>query len=559
MTCDLRVLWGRLARAALVPGAILLSGPVAAQYKSPAERIQDLEKANEELRARIEALEKEMSEAAAQERPGAEKAPARAAEPLFANGVLTIGGVKLELGGRAELLLIDPQGEDDPIAGRTENPDPHFELDRLRIEPVFRFSRAISVHGQVDFEPTDGGTVLKELTARYAPEPFAWWFDAEVRLGLDDRFIRPARRTKNYPLVGNAFWRRESLALAGSIALGDKDGPQAVGGGGAEGGVGSEESTATFARTRRPGPSEEAPPPPAGAASEGEGGIDLSAGPVVVVRRRDPFDFAWNPGEFRLFFSVGNGYELDANEVGNDRARFNDLVIDDRDLQENLSIRELGVGLEYRRNFDWLGEIGVLGFYYNDELSDDSVAFLEEELTVRVGGVPVAGFGDVRSRDREIYGANVDYFLPAASLFGRGADVRRGDGLRLSGQWLRATDDRLEREGWYVQASYRYSFPSQTDASGKRSRGLIARRYVRSVEPIVRYGELDVNIAPDPRLPGLWDRKEFLVGLFVEISGGILLKAEYVFHREETGASASLLGPSKVRNDELLLELLLEF
>ena len=88
---------------------------------------------------------------------------------------------------------------------------------------------------------------------------------------------------------------------------------------------------------------------------------------------------------------------------------------------------------------------------------------------------------------------------------------------------------------------------------------MIAHRYVRSVEPIVRYGELDVNIAPDPRLPGLWDRKEFLVGLFVEISGGVLFKAEYVFHREDTGASASLPGPSKVRNDELLLELLLEF
>ena len=557
MRCDFRVLAGRRVRAAVVLVATLVPGALLAQYKSPAERIQDLEKANEELRARIEALEREMSEAAAKERPGAEKAPGGAPQPLFANGVLTIGGVKMELGGRAELLLIDPQGEDDPIAGRTENPDPHFELNRLRIEPVFRFSRAISVHGQIDFEPTDGDTVLKELTARYAPEPFAWWFDAEVRLGLDDRFIRPARRTKNYPLVGNAFWRRESLALTASVSLGDKDGPQAVGGGGAEVGAGSEESSAAFARRRRAAPSEEAPP--AGAAPEGEGGIDLSAGPVVVVRRRDPFDFAWNPGELRLFFSVGNGYDFDANEVGNDRARFNDLVIDDRDLEANLSIRELGVGVEYRRNFDWLGEIGVLGFYYNDELSDDSVTFLEEELTLRVGGVPVAGFGDATSRDRELYGANVDYFLPASSIFGRDADVRRGDGLRLSGQWLRATDDRLEREGWYVQASYRYSFPSRRDASGRRSRGLIAHRYVRSVEPIVRYGELDVNIAPDPRLPGLWDRKEFLVGLFVEISGGVLFKAEYVFHREDTGASASLPGPSKVRNDELLLELLLEF
>ncbi|MGQ9590637.1 MAG: bZIP transcription factor, partial [Planctomycetota bacterium] len=231
MRCDFRVLAGRRVCAAVVLGATLVPGALLAQYKSPAERIQDLEKANEELRARIEALEREMSEAAAKERPGAEKAPGGAPQPLFANGVLTIGGVNLELGGSAELLLIDPQEEDDPIAGRTENPDPHFELDQLRIEPVLRFSRAISVHGQIDFEPTDGDTVLKELTARYAPEPFAWWFDAEVRLGLDDRFIRPARRTENYPLVGNAFWRWESLALTASVSLGDKDGPQAVGGG----------------------------------------------------------------------------------------------------------------------------------------------------------------------------------------------------------------------------------------------------------------------------------------------------------------------------------------
>ncbi len=287
--------------------------------------------------------------------------------------------------------------------------------------------------------------------------------------------------------------------------------------------------------------------------------MDLSTGPVVLVRREDPFDFSWNPGELRLFFSIGNGYELDANEVGNDRARFNDIVYDARDLESNLSIREIGLGLEYRRNFDRFGEIGVLGFYYNDELSDDSIAFLENELTLWVGGVPTAGFGRAGSRDREIYGANVEYFLPASSIFGRAADVRRGDGLRLFAQWIHASDDKLDRQGWYVQGSYRYSFPSRRDSSGRRSRGLIAHRYLRSLEPIVRYGELDVDIAPHPSLPGLWDRRELLVGVIAEIAGGVIFKAEYVFHWEKTGASSSIPGPSRVANDELLLELLLVF
>ncbi len=137
--------------------------------------------------------------------------------------------MKLELGGQAEILLVDPEEENDPIVGRTENPDPHFELDRLRIEPVLRFSRAISLRGQVDFKPIQGQTRLMELTARYSPELPAWWVGFETELGLDDRFIRPGRRTKNYPLLGNAFWRRESLALTVSGRLGNKDGPQAAG------------------------------------------------------------------------------------------------------------------------------------------------------------------------------------------------------------------------------------------------------------------------------------------------------------------------------------------
>src|SRR5688572_14881942 len=198
----------------------------AAQIKSPAERIQELEDRVDSLEKKLRDVEKAGAKAPGGKDGKADSQEEREDEFLFSGGVLTIGGVKLRLGGKAEFLFIDSASEDDPVVGETDEPDPHFEVDRLRLEPRLDFNREISIHSQIDFHPEDGETVLKEMTVRHNTSPERR-SALDVRLGLDDRFIRPARRTKSYPLIGNAFWRDESVAFQWMLSFGDKDGPPA--------------------------------------------------------------------------------------------------------------------------------------------------------------------------------------------------------------------------------------------------------------------------------------------------------------------------------------------
>lgn len=411
-----------------------------------------------------------------------------------AETLLTFLGERFSLGGKAEFQLVDSQAERNTVVGNTDNPEPRFAIDVFRLSPRIDINRELALRGQVDFLPERGRARLKELTVRHRVR-LAKWLRSDVQLGLDDRFIRMGRDTENYPLVGNAFWRDESFALISRLRIGDPDG----GGGG-----------------------EEAPA---------------------------AFDFAENPGEVSLFFSVGNGHTLDTNEVGFDTAGFNDLIQDDRDVGDSLSIREIGAGVGYRRNFQSLGEAQVLGFFYDDELNTDSIDFLQNDLTIRDAlGSAVAGYGDSNVSKSHRYGVNAVYFLPASVLYGELIDTRRRDGLTLQGQWIQGDDGRLRRDGWFVQASYRFSFPNP----------LLFERYLRSVEPVVRFSELNTNIAPDPRLPGTWDREELLVGAIVDIVRNVLLKVEYTLYDEDTGAGA-VPGPSDVANNELSVLLQVRF
>lgn len=491
----------------------LLGSRAPAQLPSPSERIDSLETEIEELKEDLETLRKGFDKLEEQTDP----------DEIEAATLLTVGETKLQLGGKAEILFIkNESGEFAPLGadGFTENPDPYLRAQRLRLVPVFRLNRWIRLHAHLDFEPEDGETRLRELVARFQTEP-EWWFGTQLRVGLDDRFMRPDRRTKGYPLVGNAFWRRESMAVTSIWRFGDQDGEPLP-----------EEKRE---RDRRSG--ERVP----GVSGLGTQGLDVAGG-GPGEGSAGAFDFAQNWGEVALYLSIGQGYRLDDNEVNFDGARFNDIVWDRRDLENSLSLRELGGGLSYARSFRELGELGVMGFFYDDRLRDESVTYLQQELTLRDAlGNPVAGYGDSGDRISRRYGVTVQYFLPASTLFEDVFDTRRKDGLRLLAQWIQSRDGDLDRTGWFVQGSYRFSF-------GR----LVADRYFRSLEPVVRYGVLDTSIAPHPQLPGTWDRTELVVGAFLEVTGDVFFKAEYTMHGETTG------GPS-VDNDELLVSLLLLF
>lgn len=533
----------RLSAILFVAVSLLAAAPgrLAAQFPSTAERLQALEEKVKKLESKTKKQEKELDEA----KSLLDTKKSSSDKDFFSDGVFTIGGAKLKFGGKAEILFIDSQSEDDTVVGSTNNPDPHFELNRLRLTPILILNREISVHSQIDFKPEEGRTLLKELTARHKIA-LSGWAESEVRLGLDDRFIRPGRRTKSYPLIGNAFWRDESLALQWTWSFfGDRDG--------------------------QPYGSPDANQPAEGAPDESDSSVvledaegervELEDSPGAADRARrfreaeakepGPFDFAANRGELKVHVSAGSGNTLDQNEVGFDGAGFNDLVQDDRNVMEDLAIREVGIGIGYARSFQWLGELEVLGFYYNDEINDSSLQFLQEDLTVRdpVTDAPTAGYGDSDSKKSYRYGVGAEYFLPASTYLGPDWKPRGGDGFRAQAQWIIGQDGKLRRDGWYVQGSYRFSFPER----------LIANRYFRSVEPIVRFGELNVDLAPTPLLPGTWDRRQLLVGAFIEVTPEVVFKVEYMFNDERTGAHGPPPGPGDVRNNELLVELLLQF
>jgi hypothetical protein len=496
--------------------AFLLGGaPVLAQLKSPSDRLDDLEK-------QVARQEKELAKLREERKEAKKKEEAE----VLPGGLLTLGGVKLRLAGKAELLFVD--SEEDFFAplganGFTREPDPHLIFQRLRLEPLFELNRWISLRAQLDLEPITGETLLKEAVARHDIRP-AWWFDSRFQIGLDDRFIRPARRTKTYPLIGTAFWRDESLALTWRLRFGDRDGRPP---------------------DRVPAPKERLPK----VLQDGAGTEGFAVEPPAEAApgAPSPFDFARNWGAPQLFLSLGQGYVLDSKVIGFDRARFNRIVQDDRELETDLSLRELGIGLGWVRSFRELGELSLLGFYYNDELRPASIAFLQgPEMTVPPlpgQAEPQAGYGTSANDNSYRYGGSAEYFLPASTLFDGILPTRRADGLRLFYQYILGVDGDLERKGWYAQASYRVSFPS-----------LLAGRYFRSIEPLVRYGTFDVGVplGPHPTLPGTWDRKQLLLGAIVEVTGDIFIKAEYAFNREDTGAG-------KIDNNELLIELLLRF
>jgi len=496
------------ARPLLLAVAVLcVSGQAYGQFPSPSERIDDLEKRVEELEEELKGIEKDDKKK----------------DKMFSGGVLTLGGSKLRFGGKAEFNFIDSESESfAPLGadGITRNADPHLEVQRLRIVSVLDLNRWISVAGQLDFKPEQGDTRLKELYARHDVQPL-WWYASRVQIGLDDRFIRPNRRTRTYPLIGNAFWRDESLALTWRMTFGDSNGRPS-----------EDKKKKKKQKSRRVTGT--------GPGTEGFdfGESDMGGGDTAL----DALDFDRNWGEFNVYLSVGQGYALDNNEVGRDGADFNNLVQDNRDLANDLSLRALGGGIEYRRNFRELGEIAVMGFYFDDELRDVSVTFLQQQLTLRdPGGVALAGYGDSGSRKSHRYGASVRYFLPASTLFENILETRRRDGLRLFAQYINGDDGVLERRGWYVQGSYRFSF-------GR----LLLDRYFRSLEPLVRFGKLDVNLDPVPELPGTWGRDRVLLGGILEVTGDVFVKAEYAFNSEKT-------GDRSVDNDELLIQLLVRF
>jgi hypothetical protein len=145
----------------------------------------------------------------------------------------SLKGKKFRLGGELEIEYRKTQSERSHPAGTTNIPYGQFQIDKFDLNIEARPSDDITIFAQIEAEPDDK-TELDEAHVTFSN----LFFDSYLRIGLQERFIRPSRKTETYPLVGNALWRDKDigielggdlkpfyyrLSLSNGLALGKKE------------------------------------------------------------------------------------------------------------------------------------------------------------------------------------------------------------------------------------------------------------------------------------------------------------------------------------------------
>jgi hypothetical protein len=119
----------------------------------------------------------------------------------------------------------------------------------------------------------------------------------------------------------------------------------------------------------------------------------------------------------------------------------------------------------------------------------------------------------------------------------------------IRAEYTSSQDGLLPRDGYYVEGSYRFNEPKLLP--------------VKNLEPIVRYGELNVHRhSPVLGDPETWDRQMTTIGLLARLNDNITVKIEYYLLDEVTGGgidSDSGVDNSSVKDNQFLLQIKFEF
>ncbi|MFQ5586987.1 MAG: hypothetical protein ACE5GF_09250 [Thermodesulfobacteriota bacterium] len=125
--------------------------------------------------------------------------PAAAADAL-----LSLRGGQVKLGGELELEFISSQNND----ASGDNLHTRFSIDKVVLSPQVAFTDAITFKADIESEPDhpikvdEAWVVFKELP-----------LNTFIKVGLEDIFIKPHRKTEDYPINGYAFFQDEDLGL----------------------------------------------------------------------------------------------------------------------------------------------------------------------------------------------------------------------------------------------------------------------------------------------------------------------------------------------------------
>lgn len=227
----------------------------------------------------------------------------------------------------------------------------------------------------------------------------------------------------------------------------------------------------------------------------------------------DSLGLIWSGKQQELYwhFSLTNGYELSETSPAEDKSH--KFICDAKQYGDSNENKEAGIGAGVKHSFAENHSLDVFGFGYLAKLSGDDKTVLRS----------IPGYGNSGDDRKEMAGAAADY--------------RLGD-LSLGAEYIASGYGSLDRDGFFVQAAYKIK-----TGAGK---------CFTSIEPLIRYGELNVDLPNDPSDSLTWNREKITLALIVEIEKNVLLKNEYYINRESTGGA-------EVDNDELLVQLEIRF
>lgn len=217
-------------------------------------------------------------------------------------------------------------------------------------------------------------------------------------------------------------------------------------------------------------------------------------------------------GSFYWRASATNGRRLKDRKIQEDSVT--PIPTDDDDNVDKNGNKQMGVGLGLDLPIGEIHHLNFFPFFYTATLSDDDIAYL--------GGISTYS-GTMDDDRQQRYGLNFELSAGGGTIFA---------------QYMQATDGEMDRDGWYVQPSYKFKFKNRTSFN--------------AVEVLVRYEDYNVDLAKDTDDSRTWDRQTTTVAFITDVAQNIKVKTEYYFNDEETGNGS-------VDNNELLVQLEAKF
>ena len=226
-------------------------------------------------------------------------------------------------------------------------------------------------------------------------------------------------------------------------------------------------------------------------------------------------------GELGAFYwraSATNGRRLKDRKIQEDNVY--PITTDDDDNVDKNGNKQIGVGLGLNLPIGESHRIDILPFFYTATLSEADLDYLLGRND-EVGIANYTGTADDDSQQR--YGLNFEFIAGGATIFA---------------QVMQATDGKMDRDGWYVQPSYKLKFKNRTSFN--------------AVEFLVRYEDYNVDLDIESADSRTWDRQTITVAVITDIAKNLKVKTEYYFNDEETGNGS-------FDNNELLMQLEAKF